>query len=176
MQNFNKLPFYFQPGLISTFEPELKFLLTLTILSFSILKHDRTFGQKLLQIKYENMTKTKKILYVVANCFDYIKTRFESFMPNYEITNLLFKIHTAVLLGNLISLSIFLRTGEKPKLIEKVLGLKQTYESSFTQRHYDNKYMARELLWNGLIVSSIVQSFQVICFYIFRKYSFIFYL
>lgn len=50
---------------------------------------------------------------------------------------------------------MFLRRGEKPLLVERILGLKQVYKSATPPRMFENKYLARELLWNGFIVSSV---------------------
>lgn len=48
---------------------------------------------------------------------------------------------------------MFLRRGEKPLLVERILRLKQVYKSATPSRMFENKYLARELLWNGFIVS-----------------------
>lgn len=52
-------------------------------------------------------------------------------------------------------MSAFLRHGEKPLLVERILGLKQVYKSATPPRMFENKYLARELLWNGFIVSKM---------------------
>lgn len=50
---------------------------------------------------------------------------------------------------------MFLRHGQKPLFVERILGLKQVYKSATPPRMFENKYLARELLWNGFIVSSV---------------------
>lgn len=124
-------------------------LLKLALLNYSVVKNDKTFGQKLLSIKYSNFTYAKKILYVLANCWEYFQQRAEILkLKHYEI---LTKISQFLLVANFINVSLFLRTGRYPQLIERILSLEQVYEGN-NARIYNSKYMTRELLWNGLIV------------------------
>lgn len=143
----------FQPGLIAPIDPEINLLIRLGILKNSILNNGSTFGQLLLNIQYENMSKTKMILYLFFNCLDYVKTRCELSRPSHYVNNKLFKLFILYKILDFINISAFLRTGTKPRLIERILGLNQIYRSESAPRTFQSKYMARELLWNGFIVS-----------------------
>lgn len=98
------------------------------------------------------MSNLRKILYLFGNCFDYIKNRLEFWKPSHRINTVIFKINMVVVLLNFINMSVFLRHGEKPLLVERFLGLKQEFASESGPRHFESKYLARELLWNGFIV------------------------
>lgn len=74
-------------------------------------------------------------------------------MPTHDMNNVLFKIYMIAKLLDFINISIFLRNGVKPLLIERILGLNQVYATENAQRHFESKYLVRELLWNGFIVS-----------------------
>jgi peroxin-2 len=97
------------------------------------------------------MSDFKKILYLFGNCFEYIKNRLELWRPSHRINILFYKVHMAIVLLNFINMSIFLRNGEKPLLLERFLGLQQIYSTQNAPRLFESKYLARELLWNGFI-------------------------
>ncbi|KAG5897514.1 hypothetical protein JTB14_030011 [Gonioctena quinquepunctata] len=139
------------PGFIAPYEPELNLILRLLILNNSVLKTGSTFGQQLLSIKYQNVSTTQHVLYLMTNCLEYIKTKLEIWKPSHDINNTIFKIYTVLKLADFINLSIFLRSGVKPLLIERVLGLTHVYATENAQRQFESKYLARELLWNGFI-------------------------
>nr|XP_023017995.1 peroxisome biogenesis factor 2 isoform X1 [Leptinotarsa decemlineata]XP_023017996.1 peroxisome biogenesis factor 2 isoform X2 [Leptinotarsa decemlineata]XP_023017997.1 peroxisome biogenesis factor 2 isoform X3 [Leptinotarsa decemlineata] len=139
------------PGFIAPYEPELNLILRLSLMNNSILKSNSTFGQQLLSLKYQNISTTQKLLYVLGNCFEYVKTKLEIWKPSHDINNIIFKIYTLLKLLDFINISIFLRSGEKPLLIERILGLTQVYATDNAQRQFESKYLARELLWNGFI-------------------------
>ncbi|KAJ8926308.1 hypothetical protein NQ314_021324 [Rhamnusium bicolor] len=134
------------PGLIAPYESEVNLLLHIAILKYSILNSGNTFGQQLLSIKYNDISSTKKILYVIFSCLDYIKSKLEFWVPSHDINNTIFNLCTIIKLLDFINLSVFLRNGAKPLLIERILGLTQVYASENTQRQYESKYLARELL------------------------------
>lgn len=144
-----------QPGFIVPYEPELQLLLRLTLLYNSVVRNGSTFGQQMLSIKYENISGLQKTVYLIGNCFDYVKTKLEWWNPSHSINNTIYKIDLFRKILSFINLTFFLRTGTKLLLIERVLGLKQVYASENIQRQYNSKYLARELLWSGFIVSKI---------------------
>lgn len=76
----------------------------------------------------------------------------EYWKPSHKLNNTLYKIQLLLVVMNFINISIFLRYGVKPLLIERFLALDQEYASKKAPRLYGSKYMARELLWNGFIV------------------------
>ncbi|CAH1105099.1 unnamed protein product [Psylliodes chrysocephalus] len=139
------------PGFVAPYESEINLALRLLILNNSVLKNGSTFGQQLLSIKYEDISMTKRLLYLFGSCLDYVKTRFEMWMPTHDMNNVLFKIYMIAKLLDFINISIFLRNGVKPLLIERILGLNQVYATENAQRHFESKYLVRELLWNGFI-------------------------
>ncbi|CAH1117919.1 unnamed protein product [Phaedon cochleariae] len=139
------------PGFIAPYEPELKLLLHLALLHSSLCKEGSTFGQQLLSIRYHKINSAQKILYLIANCFEYVKNKLEFTAPSHNINNTIFKIYTVIKLLDFINLSIFLRNGVKPLLLERILCLNQVYATDNVQRQYESKYLARELLWNGFI-------------------------
>ncbi|XP_018563190.1 peroxisome biogenesis factor 2 [Anoplophora glabripennis] len=142
---------YLPPGLTAPYESEINLFLRLAIIKYSIFSNCNTFGQQLLSIKYENLSYTKKVLYMIGCCLDYIKVKLELWKPSHEINNTISNIYTFIKLFDFINLSVFLRNGVKPLLIERILGLTQVYVSDIGQRQYESKYLARELLWNSFI-------------------------
>lgn len=143
-----------QPTLIVPFEPELQLLLHLSLIYKSVIRNDSTFGQQLLSIKYKNTYGIQRVLYPLGNVFDYIKAKFEWWNPSHKINNVFYRIDLMRKVLDFINLSIFLRNGSKPLLIERLLCLEQVYAKDNVQRQYTSKYLARELLWNGFIVSN----------------------
>lgn len=114
------------------------------------MKNNATFGQKLLLIKYDNLTNIKKYLFVLLSSFDYLKERLE--MSN-KYGSLITSTELIIKVINFINLSMFLQTGLKPNLIDRILNLDQTYVKENIPRQFGNKYLTRELVWNGFIVS-----------------------
>ncbi|XP_056635021.1 peroxisome biogenesis factor 2 [Diorhabda sublineata] len=139
------------PGLTALYESEIQLILKLMLLNNSVVKHGATFGQQLLSIKYDNMSSVQRVMYLLGHCLTYVKNKFELLRPSHGMNNILFKLYMVMKLLDFINLSVFLRNGVKPLLIERFLGLKQIYSSDNAQRRYDSKYLARELLWNGFI-------------------------
>lgn len=125
----------------------------MVLLNKSVLKSGSTFGQQLLSIRYSNISKFKKVLYLLANTLDYCKNRLELWNPSHGINNTIHNIHFVLILMNFLNISIFLRNGVKPLLIERFLGLNQEFAKEKSPRLFESKYLARELVWNGFIVS-----------------------
>ncbi|CAH0558051.1 unnamed protein product [Brassicogethes aeneus] len=141
----------FPPGLTAPYDEEIKLLLRLAVLNYSIVKYGSTFGQQLLSIKYDEISTFKRYLYVFGCVMGYVKDKFEIWRPSHEINNHISRIYTILKIMDFINLSVFLKNGQKPLLIERFLGLNQVYSNENTQRQFDSKYLARELLWNGFI-------------------------
>ncbi|KAJ3654836.1 hypothetical protein Zmor_013994 [Zophobas morio] len=151
MHIINDTSKFLPPGYIAPFEPEIGLIVRLALLKNSVCRSENTFGQQLLSVKYSNLSGTKKVLYVLGSCFEYVKNRLEMWNPSHKINNLTFKIQTVLVIMTFINMSIFLRNGVKPQLIERLLGLNQVYATENAPRHFESKYLARELLWNGFI-------------------------
>lgn len=101
------------------------------------------------------MSVIQKLLYPIGNCFDYIKAKLEWWNPSHNVNNAVYKIELLGKILDFLNITIFLRNGSKPLLIERFLGLEQVYTTNNVHRQYTSKYLARELLWNGFIVCMI---------------------
>lgn len=142
-----------QPGLLSPYEKELNLLLNLAVLNFSIFKNGSTFGQQLLSIRYEEISTLQRIIYMASSSLSYFKDKLEIWKPTHAVNDVIGKVYFFIRLLKFINFTLFLTRGSKPLLIERLLGLNQIYTDGSTQRTFNSKYIARELLWNCLIVS-----------------------
>lgn len=142
---------YLPASLIAPYQLEINLLVKLAILNYSIVKNGSTFGQQLLSIKYDRMGGLKKSLYVILNCLGYVRDKLEIVWPSHELNHTVYKWYLLVKVLELVNLTVFLRNGSKPQLVERILCLNQSYNSENVQRHFESKYLARELLWNGFI-------------------------
>jgi len=162
------------PGLVSPIDAEISLLLKLGILKYSVLSNGSTFGQQLLNIKYENISTFKQILYMVFSCMDYVKIRCELWNPSHDVNQRIFTFYIIFKILDFINTSIFLRNGVKPLLIERILDLNQVYASEKLPRTFESKYLARELLWNGFI-EILVYTLPLINYYkikrLFKQYN-----
>lgn len=138
-------------GILSPYEKELNLLLKLAVLRFSVLKNGSTFGQQLLSIKYAEISPLKRILYMVLNSLGYFKDKIELWNPTHKVNDIINSISFVIRILDLINFILFLCRGTQPRLIERILGLKQVYSDGSTQRTFNSKFFARELLWNSLI-------------------------
>lgn len=111
-----------------------------------------TFGQNLLSIRYDNISNTKRILYLLSGFLNYIKVKMDVLKPGSSLGDLFYKIDAFYKVFHLVNLTCFLRNGSKPQVIERFLGLNQVYAYEGAQRQFNSKYLGRELLWNGFIV------------------------
>lgn len=120
------------------------------------MKNNATFGQKLLLIKYENLTNSKKYLYILLSCVTYFKNRLQSTKLAHKFRTPITWSEIVVRSFNFINLSVFLRTGIKPLLLDRLLDLNQVYATDNIPRRFGNSYLTRELVWNGFIVRKII--------------------
>lgn len=81
---------------------------------------------------------------------DYLKSKTNTNSPYYSTIS---NISSLMKVLDFLNISLFLRYGGKPLLIERFLCLNQVYCTDNVQRQFESKYLARELLWNGFIVS-----------------------
>nr|CAI5817233.1 unnamed protein product [Callosobruchus analis] len=139
------------PQIIAPCDLEISLLLKLALTYNSVVKCGSTFGQQLLSIKYDQISTTQKALYLISECLDYVRVKLDLWKPTHSINCTIFNIYVILKLLEYVNLSMFLRSGEKPLLIDRLLGLKQVYATENAQRQFDSKYLARELLWNGFI-------------------------
>ncbi|XP_066138182.1 peroxisome biogenesis factor 2-like isoform X3 [Euwallacea fornicatus] len=139
------------PSMVSPVHTEINLLIRLGLLKYSVFDKGSTFGQQLLNIKYQDISAFKKSLYLIFSSLEYVKCRCELWNPSHSINKIFLKWHILIKILDLINTAIFLRHGVKPLLIERVLGLNQIYSSQKSARTFESKYLARELLWNGFI-------------------------
>lgn len=127
------------------------------ILWYSIGKSDCTFGQKLLSAKYDNITFIKKMLLALDLFVEYLLDKMDSPSNDTLIQVTLAKLNDVIQLCRFLNISIFLRNGVRPRLMERILSLDLSYDSSKNiQQQYDSQYMTRELLWDSFIVSRML--------------------
>lgn len=110
----------------------------------------------MLLIKYENLTHTKKCLYILLSCITYLKNRLENTKLVHKLSTPITLFEIAIRMLNFINLSVFLRIGQKPLLLDRLLDLNQVYATDNIPRRFGNAYLTRELVWNGFIVRKIM--------------------
>lgn len=120
---------------------------------YSVTQSGSTFGQNLLSIKYKNLSSIKTVFYFLSGFLSYFKYRLEHLSVKFGLSDTLFKINVFYKISDLLNLTWFLLNGKKPRIIERVLALDQEYTYGTAQRKFHSKYLERELLWNGFIVS-----------------------
>ncbi|CAG9771334.1 unnamed protein product [Ceutorhynchus assimilis] len=157
------------PGLITPISTEINLLLHLGLLKYSLFNSGSTFGQQLLNIKYDNLTTIKKALYLILTSLDYAKTRCELWRPSHKINTIIFRFYIVFKLMEFLNTSVFLRHGVKPLLVERLLGLNQVYATEKPPRTFESKYLARELLWNGFI-EILVYMIPLINYYKLKRF------
>lgn len=107
-----------------------------------------------MSLQYSNINNQKKVFYVFGDIYDYIQERITELLgPNQWLYKFVVAVNSLVIVAKFINMSLFLRTGKYPTLKERILRLEHEYVGNNMQRYYTSKYMTRELLWNGLIVS-----------------------
>lgn len=137
-------------------DSELQLILRAAVIYWSVVQSGSTFGQDLLSVRYKNLSSTKKVLYFLSAFSSYLKAKLELFNLGRGLNDLLFRIDVFYKIFNLLNVTWFLQNGKKPQLIERLLGLEHVYAHEGAQRRFDSKYLGRELLWNGFIVSKKV--------------------
>lgn len=146
----------FQPGILQKILPEIDFLIRTWLFKNSIYDKNGSFGQQMLSLKYktENFTSAKKYWYFVYVIgLKYIKDRaLFSFTSNVKVQNLLTKMETFQLVGDMLNFLRFIQSGKHPALIDFILGLELTAEK-LTREDLTDFSWTRELLWHNLIVS-----------------------
>lgn len=146
------------PGKVDKWQPEIKAILKIIIWNFSLRSKSCTFGQQMLDLRYDNLNKFKSILYLALKLLpDYIKDRaIDNGMISSRRRTSKLKIYlnwliTFVRLLELINLISFLHRGIQPLLMERLLRISSVPASRHKPRIIGYSYMTRELLWHGLI-------------------------
>ncbi|XP_047361205.1 peroxisome biogenesis factor 2 [Vespa velutina] len=146
------------PGKMDKWQPEIKVILKILIWNFSLRYKSHTFGQQMLDLRYDNLNKFKSILYLAFKLLpNYIKDRLidNGMISNHKRMHKL-KIYvqwiiSLVHLLELINLISFLHRGTQPLLIERLLNISSVSVNQHKPRTIGYSYMTRELLWHGLM-------------------------
>lgn len=136
------------------FGNELNLVVKGTILWYSIWKCNSTFGQKLLCMSYPGMTRIKKIFISIGLFMEYLMEKSQTSTDNTFLYINMVLLRNIIYFCRFVNISIFLRNGLKPRLMERILCLNLSYNTSKSmQRQYTSQYTTRELLWDSFIVS-----------------------
>lgn len=143
-----------QPNYTILFGNELNLVVKGTILWYSIWKCNSTFGQKLLCMSYPGMTRIKKIFISIGLFMEYLMEKSQTSTDNTFLYINMVLLRNIIYFCRFVNISIFLRNGLKPRLMERILCLNLSYNTSKSmQRQYTSQYTTRELLWDSFIVS-----------------------
>lgn len=149
---------YLAPGKIDKWQAEVDAVLKFLIWRFSLQRGSSTFGQRLLNLHYANITKRKTILYLILSVLpQYLKDKLanENLSERGAIAHVLRSLidwtTNAISLLELVNLLFFLHRGIQPRVIEFLLGLSSQSITTHRPRIIGYSYMTRELLWHGLM-------------------------
>lgn len=153
-------------------QPELDLLIQSAIWFGSIKSRCSTFGQQLLVLAYDNekLTSTRLCLHFALTILpQYIKSLEERHISPYRRIEWLKKAiewgENAALILSVLNFFRFLKTGRRPTLIDFLLGLDYISLRNNQRRDIGYKYLTRELLWGGFMVSyyiSIISNLKVL--------------
>ncbi|KAM5211509.1 peroxisome biogenesis factor 2 isoform 2-T4 [Hipposideros larvatus] len=156
----------FKPGLLASFEPELKALLWLFLWRFTLYSKNATVGQSVLNIQYKNdfsptlryqpPSQSQKLWFAVCSiggkwleerCYDVFRNRhLAAFGKAKQCVNVAVGLWK---LGELLNFLVFLQRGKFATLTERLLGLRSVFCRPPPVREVGFEYMNRELLWHG---------------------------
>ena len=153
-----KVTKYIPPGKVDKWQPEFDVLIKFLIWYYSLRKGNSTFGQQLLNLKYENLDRKKAVLFFLLSAFSkyaeerLIESQFVIISQNNnKVRSFLEWTANIIQLLEFLNLLLFLHRGTQPHLIERLLGIFSQSASTHKPRSIGYSYMTRELLWHGLI-------------------------
>ncbi|XP_011304513.1 peroxisome biogenesis factor 2 [Fopius arisanus] len=148
----------FTPGTTDKWSPEINAGLRSLIWIFSLGTGKSTFGQKLLDLTYIDLTRAKSLLILILSVLPkyledkYVDPNRISLRPRDKILkNYLERIFNIFNLLSFINLLLFLNRGTQPTILERLLGISSRNIASTRPRTIGYSYMTRELLWHGLM-------------------------
>ncbi|XP_013187749.1 peroxisome biogenesis factor 2 [Amyelois transitella] len=145
---------YLEPGILQAVLPELELLIRTWIFKFSFYNKKCTFGQEMLSLKYkpENISTSKMYWYYGYKIgLNYVKDRcLYSWTSNTRIQNVIHKMETFQLVGDILNFLRFIQSGKYPMLIDFILGLELTADK-LTREDLTDFSWTRELLWHNFI-------------------------
>ncbi|KAK9499040.1 hypothetical protein O3M35_003555 [Rhynocoris fuscipes] len=148
------------PPQVTYFDPELQTLLKTILWVLSVQRTSATFGQQLLKIKYSKQIPNNSLsrLGFILIGSSYLKQRLPLFFSLFQRTsdsNFAYKIidycELAVNIANILYFIKFIRQGGASTFLEYLLGLKPISTVPSSSRNIGYSFMARELIWHGLI-------------------------
>ncbi|XP_071571129.1 peroxisome biogenesis factor 2 [Temnothorax nylanderi] len=149
---------YGAPGKIDKWQAEVDAVLKFFIWKFSLQRGSSTFGQRLLNLHYANISHRKAVLYLILNVLpQYLKDKLahENLSERGAFAQVLKSLvdwtTSAINLLELVNLLFFLHRGVQPRVIEFLLGLSSRSITTHRPRIIGYSYMTRELLWHGLM-------------------------
>lgn len=150
---------YGAPGKMDKWQAEIDALLKLLIWKFSLEGGSSTFGQRLLNLHYGNISRRKAVLYLVLSVLpQYLKDKASNDYPSLaggatgrRLRSLIDWASNAIGVLELVNLLLFLHRGVQPRVTELLLGLSSQSITTHRPRSIGYSYMTRELLWHGLM-------------------------
>ncbi|XP_026739703.1 peroxisome biogenesis factor 2 [Trichoplusia ni] len=145
---------YVEPRYLQPLLPEIELLIRTWIFKYSVYDKKSTFGQQMLSLSYkaDNFSRSKLYWYYGYTIgLKYLKDRaIYSFTSNTKVQNIVSKLETFQLMGDIFSFCRFIQTGKYPMFIDLLLGLRLTAEK-LTREDLTDFSWTRELLWHNLI-------------------------
>ncbi|XP_020287867.1 peroxisome biogenesis factor 2 [Pseudomyrmex gracilis] len=148
---------YTPPGMIDKWQAEVDVILKFLIWKFSLHHGSSTFGQRLLNLQYANISEKKAVLYLILTVLPhYLKDKLSTVSSSDHVIVQKLKVFvdwTANVIGliEIVNLLVFLHRGIQPRVIELILGLNTRSITTHRPRIIGYSYMTRELLWHGLM-------------------------
>lgn len=138
---------------IDRWQPEIDAILKYFMWRLSLSDGKSTFGQQLLNLQYENVTRAKSVLYLVLTIVpEYARQKLAgNTAVNRNLGMLLDYAGDIVRLVEFVNLLVFLHRGTQPRVIEYLLGIASRSTTAHKPRNIGYSYMTRELLWHSLM-------------------------
>ncbi|XP_076161135.1 peroxisomal biogenesis factor 2 [Ptiloglossa arizonensis] len=137
---------------IDRWQPEIDALLKAFVWSFSLRTGKSTFGQQLLNLHYERLTRAKSIWYLILTVGPgYVRDRLLDSARIEKLTTIFDRVAYLVKFLEFVNLLVFLHRGTQPRIVEYFLGIASRSTTTHKPRNIGYSYMTRELLWHGLM-------------------------
>ncbi|XP_058501414.1 peroxisome biogenesis factor 2 isoform X1 [Solea solea] len=168
----------FRPGLLTPVEPELRALLHLLVWRFTLYSSSTTVGQSLLNLHYHNtlspspryrpLSRRQKLCLLLLTAGPrWLRERSHSLLlglglspggPVSERDNNFLEqglrcgltlVSGIAQLASLINFLVFLKKGQHPVMVERIVGAQAVFSKPSVVRDIDYQYMNREMMWHG---------------------------
>lgn len=182
-----KLLKYHKTNILVRYDPEVSAILKLLVWKFSVLVHNSTIGQNILNLKYISnkgetwMTQRQRILYAaILIGLPWLKERLSDVLKVIGLMEIRSKIEKLIewtdislKIAALVNFLVFLQKGVYHSLVERVLGIQPVFPDKQGIRQVSFEFMTRELLWHGfselLFFVLPLVNFQRVKNYLLRK-------